>query len=104
MNNIEECTNEFYEMIEDVRNYLRNTNKEYMKIKKELHFLMDKNLNIQKLYDEDFLENGLSSDECKDLSKILILYNTLEDIVEKEIYYKGGMDAYYYLKKIRIIN
>ena len=28
---------------------------------------------------------------------------TMQDILEKEIYFKGGMDAYYYFKKIRII-
>ena len=29
---------------------------------------MDRNLNIQKLLDETYLENGLSALECKDLS------------------------------------
>ena len=51
--------------------------------------LMDKNLNIQKLYDEKYLKDGLSKEECKDLSKILVLYDSLEDIVVKEIYFKG---------------
>ena len=95
---------EFYQMIEDIRNYLRNNNKEYIELKKQIHKLMDRNLNIQKLYDENILENGLSSEECRDLSKILVLYDNLEDIVEKEIYFKGGMDAYYYFKKIDVIN
>lgn len=101
---IEEYTDEFYQMIEDIRNYLRNNNKEYIELKKQIHKSMDKNLNIQKLYDENILENGLSSEECKDLSKIWVLYDNLEDIVEKEIYFKGGMDAYYYFKKIGILD
>ena len=101
---IEEYTDEFYQMIEDIRNYLRNNNKEYIELKKQIHKSMYKNLNIQKLYDENILENGLSSEECKDLSKIWVLYDNLEDIVEKEIYFKGGMDAYYYFKKIGILD
>ena len=27
-----------------------------------------------------------------------------EDILEKEIYFKGGMDSYYYFKRIGVIN
>lgn len=101
---IEEYNDEFYQMIEDIRNYLRNNNKEYIEIKKQIHKLMDRNLNIQKLYDENILENGLSSGECRDLSKIIVLYDSLEDIVEKEIYFKGGMDSYYYFKRIGVID
>ena len=82
----------------------RNNNKEYIELKKQIHKLMDRNLNIQKLYDENIFENGLSSGECKDLSKILVLYDSLEDIVEKEIYFKGGMDLYYYFKRIGILD
>ena len=61
---------------------------------------MDRNLNIQKLLDETYLENGLSTVECKDLSQVIVLYNNLQDILENEIYFKGGMDAYYYLKEL----
>ena len=86
---IEEQTDDFYESIEDIRIYLRNNNKEYIELKSKIHKLMDKNLNIQKLYDEKYLKDGLSKEECKDLSKILVLYDSLEDIVVKEIYFKG---------------
>lgn len=65
---------------------------------------MDRNLNIQKLLDETYLEDGLSAGECKDLSQVIVLYSSLQDILEKEIYFKGSMDAYYYFKKIGVIN
>ena len=61
---------------------------------------MDRNLNIQKLLDETYLENGLSPVECKDLSQVIVLYNNLQDILEKEIYFKCSMNAYYYLKEL----
>lgn len=64
---------------------------------------MDKNLNIQKILDDAPIEEGLTLRECSDFSRLIILYNDLQDIIEKEIYYKGGMDAYYYFKKIGIL-
>ncbi len=65
---------------------------------------MDKNLNIQKLLDEIDLENGLSTGECKELSQAIVLYNNLQNILEKEIYFKSSMDSYYYFKKIGVID
>ena len=101
---IEEYTDNFYETIEDIRKYLSQNNKKYKEIKEKIHKIMDRNLNIQKLLDETHLEDGLSAGECKDLSQVIGLYNNLQDILEKEIYFKGSMDAYYYFKKIGVIN
>ena len=98
---IEEYRDDFYEGIEDIRQYLIKNNKNYREIKDKI---MDRNLNIKKLLDEADLENGLSAGECKDLSQVIVLYNNLQDILEKEIYFKGSMDAYYYFKKIGVIN
>lgn len=100
---IEEYNNDFYESIEDIRQYLNKNNKKYKEIKNKMHKIMDRNLNIQKLLDESHLENGLSAGECTDLSQVIVLYKNLQDILEKEIYFKGGMDSYYYFKKIGII-
>ena len=101
---IEEYNDDFYESIEDVRQYLMIYNNKYKEIKDKIHKNMDKNWNIQKLLDETQLENGLSAGECKDLSKVIVLYTSLQDVLEKEIYFKGGMDAYYYFKRIGIID
>lgn len=101
---IEEYSEDFYESIEDIRQYLMKNNKNYREIKNKIHKIMDRNLNIQKLLDETCLENGLSAGECKDLSQIIVQYNNLQDIFEMEIYFKGSMDAYYYFKKIGVIN
>ena len=101
---IEEYSDDFYESIEDIRQYLNKNNKKYIEIKDKMHRIMDRNLNIQRLLDESHLEDGLSARECKDLSQVIVLYHNLQDILEREIYFKGGMDAYYYFKKIGIIN
>lgn len=101
---IEEYSDDFYESIEDIRKYLNKHNKNYKNIKDKIHKIMDRNLNIQKLLDETYLEDRLSAGECKDLSQVIVLYNNLQDILEKEIYFKGSMDSYYYFKKIGVIN
>ena len=101
---IEEYSEDFYESIEDIRQYLIKNNKNYREIKDKIHKIMDKNLNIQEFLDEADLENGLSAGECKNLSQVIVLYNNLQDILEKEIYFKGGMDSYYYFKKIGVID
>ena len=101
---IEEYSEDFYESIEDIRQYLNKNNKKYIEIKDKMHRIMDRNLNIQRLFDESHLEDGLSAGECKDLSQIIVLYNNLQDILEKEIYFKCSMDAYYYFKKIGVID
>ena len=101
---IEEYSDDFYESIEDIRQYLMKYNKKYSDIKDKIHKIMDRNFNIQKLFDENYLENGLSARECKDLSQVIVLYNNLQDILEKEIYFKGSLDSYYYFKKIGVID
>lgn len=100
---IEEYTDDFYESIEDIRQYFIKYNKNYREIKNKIHKIMDKNINIQKLLDEIYLEDGLSAGECKELSQVIVLYNNLQDILEKEIYFKCSIDAYYYFKKIGVI-
>ena len=101
---IEEYSDDFYESIEDIRKYLNKHNKSYKNIKDKIHKIVNRNLNIQKLLDETYLEDGLSAGECKDLSQVIFLYNNLQDILEKEIYFKGSMDSSYYFKKIGVIN
>ena len=52
---------------------------------------------------ESIIENELSKEECKMLSKIIILNYKLQEIEENEIYFKGGMDAYFYFRKLGIL-
>lgn len=93
----------FFEAVESVRKYLKKNNNDYIELYKKRNKILDNNLNLQKLLDEDLLEDGLSAEECKMLSKLIILEFDLQNILEKEMYFKGGMDAYYYFKKIGIL-
>lgn len=99
----ENNNDEFFQWMEDIRQNLSKNNDEYKNIKNKIYDIMDKNLNIQKILDDDPIEEGLTLRECREFSKLIILYNDLQDIIEKEIYFKGGMDAFYYFKKIGIL-
>ena len=94
---------DFFFFFLDVRMYLKNNNLEYKNTQQKLHNILDNNINIQKIYDEADIENGLSKEECKMLSKIIILNYKLQEIEENEIYFKGGMDAYFYFRKLGIL-
>ena len=104
LNNDKISRTTYNDRVEDIRQYLNKHNKKYKEVKDKIHKIMDRNINIQKLLDETHLEDGLSARECKDLSQVIVLYNNLQDILEKEIYFKGVMNAYYYFKRIGIID
>ena len=89
--------------MEDMRMYLKNSNLEYKNTQQKLHNILDNNINIQKIFDEADIENGISKEECTMLSKIIILNYKLQEIEENEIYFKGGMDAYFYFRKLGIL-
>ncbi len=94
---------DFDESIEEIRRYLKKNNKEYKNIYNKIHKILEQNTNIRKIIDEDIVDAGISAGECKSLSEVIILYCDLQAIMEKEIYFKGGMDTYYYLKRIDVI-
>jgi len=52
---------EVFESMEDVRIYLKNSNFEYKNTQQKLHNILDNNINIQKIFDEADIENGIKS-------------------------------------------
>ena len=63
---------------------------------------MDRFPNLQLIFEDDEVFE-LNKEECKMLSKIIILNYKLQEIEENEIYFKGGMDAYFYFRKLGIL-
>ena len=69
-------------------------------VMKKLTIFWKNNRKIEQLLDEQTLEKGLTKEECKALIKIINLYYKLQSLEKKEIYFKGGMDAYFYFNKL----
>lgn len=99
----DDCSDAFEEHLDGVQMYLQNHNEEYKKIKEEMYSIINNNSTIQQIVCNDTIKSDLSIEECKSLAKVIILYIDLQYIVEKEMYFKGGTDAYFYFNKLGII-
>lgn len=99
----DDCSDAFEEHLDGVRMYLQNHNEQYKRIKQEMYNIIDNNPNIQQIICNGTIKSELSIEESKLLAKVIILYIDLQYIVEKEMYFKGGTDAYFYFDKLGIV-
>lgn len=99
----DDCEDAFYEHLDSVKMYLRKTNKKYINIENQIRDILDKNDILHCILEGQTTSTPLSSKECNLLCVIITLLSEKREIEEKEIYFKGGMDTYYYFKKIGII-
>lgn len=99
----EDYNDELIEHLDGVRTYLQRNNKEYKDLQKQYTKILDNNEKIQKILFGDKIENALTTEEYDLLYKALELQERIQIMVEKELYFKGGMDAYYYFRRIGII-
>lgn len=99
----EEYEDMFEEYIEDIKRYLRSNNEEYIKLEKEFHEILDKNENLVFVLEGEITNRNLSNNECFALSKLVKIYYDMQAIEEKEIYFLGSKEAYFFFKKIGIL-
>lgn len=99
----EEYEDMFEEYLEDIRRNLRNNNEEYIKLHKEFHKILDTNENLVWILEGDIEDRNLSNDECFVLSKLVQIYYDMQTIEEKEIFFLGGKEAYFFFKKLGIL-
>ena len=76
---------------------------EYIKLQKEFHETLDKNENLVFVLEGEITNRNLSNDECFALSKLVKIYYDMQSIEEKEIFFLGSKEAYFFFKKIGII-
>lgn len=99
----EDCKDEFMEHLDGVRVYLQKNNNEFKDLQKEYTKILDSNERLQNILFGDKVETGLTPIECDLLYKIIELQEKMQIIAEEELYFKGGMDAYYYFRNMGII-
>lgn len=93
---------ELYELIDSSRIKLKRNNLEYKNLYEDFHKIMNDYPNLQLiLEDEETLE--LNKEECKMLQKLNSLHMQMCDFEEREIFFLGAREAYYYFKNIGII-
>ena len=93
----------FEEYLEDVKRILRRKNQKYIKLQEKYHKILDENENLVWILEGQTENRNLSNKECITLAKLVQIYYNMQSIEEKEIFFLGGKDAYYFFKKIGIL-
>lgn len=93
---------ELYELIDSSRTKLKRNNLEYKNLHNKFHKIMHDYPNLQLILEED-KELELSKEESKMLQKLNSLYMQMCDFEEREIFFLGAREAYYYFKNIGIL-
>lgn len=100
INNVE--SGEIYDLIEDMKQELKNKNFKYKKLKEEFFEILEKFPKLQSIFEEQ-TELNLTKTECKMLQKLVSIYMQILNIEEKEIFILGGKEMYIYLKELGLI-
>lgn len=99
----EDCKDEFMEYLDGVRIYLQKNNSEFKNLQKEYTKILDNNEKLQNILYGDKVETGLTPIECDLLYNAIELQEKMQIMIEEELYFKGGMDAYYYFRRLGIM-
>ena len=93
---------ELNELIDSRRIELRNKNEDYKKLRKQVCEIKEKYPNILSLLEDNEVEN-LNNEECKNLQKLLSLYSRMMDYEDREIFFLGARENYFYFKNLGIL-
>jgi len=93
----------FEEYLDNVRRNLKNNNEKYIELQKEYNKILDENENLIWVLEGDIKDRTLSNDECFILSKLVKIHYDIHSIEEKEIFFLGGKEAYFFFKKLGIL-
>ena len=93
---------ELNELIDSRRIELRNKNEDYKKLRKQVCEIKEKYPNILSLLEDNEVEN-LNNEECKNLQKLLSLYSRMMDYEDREIFFLGARENYFYFKNLEIL-
>lgn len=93
---------ELSELIDSRRIALRTKSKEYEKLRKQFCEIKENYPNILALLEDNDVKN-LNTEECKYLQKLLSLHSRMIDFEDREIFFLGARENYFYFKNINLI-
>ena len=93
---------ELNELIDSKRIELREKNEDYKKLRNQVCEIKEKYPNILSLLEDNEVEN-LNKEECKNLQKLLSLYSRMMDYEDREIFFLGARENYFYFKNLEIL-
>ncbi|MEI3394440.1 MAG: DUF6664 family protein [Clostridia bacterium] len=93
---------ELSELIDSRRVALRTKSPEYANLRKKATEIKEEYPNILALLEDNQVES-LNTEECENLQKLLSLYSRMMDYEDREIFFLGARENYYYFKNLELI-
>lgn len=93
---------ELNELIDSKRIELKHKNLEYKKLSDKVSEIMKNYPNVLALIEDDEI-NNLNEEECKMLQKLIKLNMKMITYEDREIFFLGARENYYYFKKLNLI-
>ena len=93
---------ELSELIDSRRIALRTKCEEYARLRKQVCEIKEYYPNIIALLEDNEVE-CLNTEECKYLQKLLSLYSRMTDFEDREIFFLGARENYFYFKNLELI-
>ena len=93
---------ELSELIDSRRIALKTKCEEYEKLRKQVCDIKKNHPKILALLENNEVEN-LNTEECKYLQKLLSLYSRMTDYEDREIFFLGARENYFYFKNLELI-
>ena len=93
---------EFNELLDTARIELKNDDLEYQDLENQVNEIIDKYPRIHSLFENDEVSN-LNEEECKMLQNLISLYLQMSNFEEREIFFLGARENYFYFKNMNLI-
>ncbi len=93
---------ELNELIDSKRIELKHKNLEYKKLSDKVSEIMKNYPNVLALIEDDEI-NNLNEEECKMLQKLIKFNMKMITYEDREIFFLGARENYYYFKKLNLI-
>ena len=93
---------ELSELIDSRRIALRTKNEKYENLRKKVCEIKENYPNILALLEDNEVEY-LNTEECKHLQRLLTLYSKMEEYEDREIFFLGARENYYYYRNLNLI-
>ena len=93
---------ELSELIDSRRITLRTKCKDYEKLREQVCKIKENYPNILALLEDSEVES-LNTEECKYLQKLLSLCSRMMDYEDREIFFLGAIENYFYFKNLELI-
>ena len=93
---------ELDELIDSRRINLRIKNERYKNLRDKVCEIKENYPNILALFENDEVKT-LNEEECKNLQKIIALYMQMSTYEDRELFFLGAQQNYYYFKNLDLI-